>query len=482
MTVKELEERTGMPRANIRFYESEGLIRPRRLDNGYRDYSEEDAAALEKIKLLRELHLDIDTIRLVQKGELSLEQALFSLRTRLEGDKVLLDRAVEVCRELERSGTEYAALEPRPWLARLEAPAVSRPGVEPPPPRPEPLWWQGKERACDHPYMRYFARMADLGIYSLIVYLISFLAFRTQALTQLGTVGEWLLNTALLGAMLLAEPFWLHYWGWTPGKWLFGLKVRNENGEKLTLEEGFRRVGGVFRTGYGFNLPIYNLYRFWKCFKEEWDCPWDAEEGLVYLKDERRFGTLIFLVWEAAYFAAVALGLAYTYAPIHTGPLTTAQYCENVNHALKVRLNSDRRLDSAGNWVEPDRPAGSFVVDLGGTEGPFFTIEEENGAVRTVTLTETGNGNVIYQSTSLYQIAAIALEGAVEGGWPLNHGDFADEMEDRWEGFAMETDTLRVVQTIERQGYEGMGQVLVAVEGKTQSYTKTVTITVLGSD
>ena len=78
MTIKELEERTGMPRANIRYYEEQELIFPQRLPNGYRDYSEEDANTLEKIKLLRQLHLDIDTIRMVQQGTLTLEQALFN--------------------------------------------------------------------------------------------------------------------------------------------------------------------------------------------------------------------------------------------------------------------------------------------------------------------------------------------------------------------------------------------------------------------
>ena len=31
MTIKELEQRTGMPRANIRYYEEEGLLSPRLL-------------------------------------------------------------------------------------------------------------------------------------------------------------------------------------------------------------------------------------------------------------------------------------------------------------------------------------------------------------------------------------------------------------------------------------------------------------------
>lgn len=53
MTIKEVEERTGLARANIRFYEEEGLICPLRLANGYRDYSEEDQKTLLKIKLPR---------------------------------------------------------------------------------------------------------------------------------------------------------------------------------------------------------------------------------------------------------------------------------------------------------------------------------------------------------------------------------------------------------------------------------------------
>ena len=36
MTIKELEERTGMTRANIRYYEQEGLLAPARKENGYR--------------------------------------------------------------------------------------------------------------------------------------------------------------------------------------------------------------------------------------------------------------------------------------------------------------------------------------------------------------------------------------------------------------------------------------------------------------
>ena len=42
MTIKQLEQELEIPRATIRFYEKEKLIAPKRSDNSYREYSEED--------------------------------------------------------------------------------------------------------------------------------------------------------------------------------------------------------------------------------------------------------------------------------------------------------------------------------------------------------------------------------------------------------------------------------------------------------
>lgn len=56
MTIQEVEKLAGMTRANIRFYEKEGLITPERNEaNNYRAYSNRDVEALRKIKYLRML-------------------------------------------------------------------------------------------------------------------------------------------------------------------------------------------------------------------------------------------------------------------------------------------------------------------------------------------------------------------------------------------------------------------------------------------
>ena len=53
MTIKDVEERTGLSRSNIRFYEKEKLIEPSRNEsNGYRDYSKNDVENIKKIAYL----------------------------------------------------------------------------------------------------------------------------------------------------------------------------------------------------------------------------------------------------------------------------------------------------------------------------------------------------------------------------------------------------------------------------------------------
>lgn len=40
MLIRDLEQKTGLDRATIRYYEKEGFLKPVRRENGYRTYSE----------------------------------------------------------------------------------------------------------------------------------------------------------------------------------------------------------------------------------------------------------------------------------------------------------------------------------------------------------------------------------------------------------------------------------------------------------
>lgn len=78
MRVNEVEELLQISRANIRYYEKEGLLHPKRSSNGYRCYSEEDVAVLKEIIIFRKLGLSLAQIRDVQEGKVSVSEALSS--------------------------------------------------------------------------------------------------------------------------------------------------------------------------------------------------------------------------------------------------------------------------------------------------------------------------------------------------------------------------------------------------------------------
>lgn len=77
MTIKDVEKLVGITKANIRYYENEGLISPKRNDtNNYRDYSEQDVEQLERIKVLRVLGVPISDIRELKDGKATLDNVM----------------------------------------------------------------------------------------------------------------------------------------------------------------------------------------------------------------------------------------------------------------------------------------------------------------------------------------------------------------------------------------------------------------------
>ena len=86
MTIQEVEERTGLTRSNIRYYEKEGLFSPKRdKENGYRNYSEGDVETIRRIAFLRTLGISVEEIRKIIAGKLSLCQTVERQSRKLQG-------------------------------------------------------------------------------------------------------------------------------------------------------------------------------------------------------------------------------------------------------------------------------------------------------------------------------------------------------------------------------------------------------------
>ncbi len=122
MKINEVEQRVGITKKNIRFYEQQLLLNPKRnSENGYRDYTEEDVKTLEKIKLLRKLSIPIEEIRRIQNGDLILEDALHRQVIVLEREKKSLEETIRLCRALGEEQCQYQSFPPENYLERMEA-------------------------------------------------------------------------------------------------------------------------------------------------------------------------------------------------------------------------------------------------------------------------------------------------------------------------------------------------------------------------
>ena len=125
MTIKEIETLSGLPRANIRYYEAEGLITPRRAENGYRDYSQADADTLLRIKLLRALGLTIEQLKTLACGEAALDAVLAERLQAMQQEQHALGRAEQVAEQLRQAKVDYQTLDAEPTITSQAASARS---------------------------------------------------------------------------------------------------------------------------------------------------------------------------------------------------------------------------------------------------------------------------------------------------------------------------------------------------------------------
>lgn len=121
MKINEVEALVGVTKKNIRFYEAEGLLTPRRnQDNGYRDYGEPDVETLRRIKLLRKLGVPIEEIRRIQSGRLTVADAMRRHQVALDREAENLRQARTVCGQMAELDCPLDALDAAGLLERME--------------------------------------------------------------------------------------------------------------------------------------------------------------------------------------------------------------------------------------------------------------------------------------------------------------------------------------------------------------------------
>ena len=120
LKINEVEALVGITKKNIRFYEAEGLLAPRRnRDNGYRDYGEAEVETLRRIKLLRKLGVPLEDIRQMLSGAHTVGDGMRRHLVTLERERQNLDAAARLCGELADCQERLADLDAAALLEQM---------------------------------------------------------------------------------------------------------------------------------------------------------------------------------------------------------------------------------------------------------------------------------------------------------------------------------------------------------------------------
>lgn len=368
MLIQDVERRTGLDRATIRFYEKENLVVPIREDNGYRTYQEHDVELLLKIKLLRQLGVSLFKIKSLQQGSedfsVILAEQIEMLENRIQDDT----RARLVCIEMQKDGAQYADLNVHHYLQILSsAPqSISRTFSEP------------LERES-HPWRRYFARYLDYRVIGAIfnIFIIVILRIRpfdSDAITILSYVA----NFAAVPILSIL----LHYWGTTPGKWAMGIRLESIHGGKLSGGEALYREGKILWHGLGFFVPILEVWREYRSYQQEKNGiaqSWNEDTEIIYETWSVRRKCMAALIFIVSFSLSVFAGCD-TMMPTYRGNgVTLSEFAENFNDYASVPYAQNSIiLGDDGTWVKiieesPDEKRPEFIYKL-----------DDNGNIREI--------------------------------------------------------------------------------------------------
>lgn len=326
-----------------------------------------------------------------------------------------------------------------------------------------------------HPWRRYFARHIDLMFYGIIWTFIELFILRLG--TEQG-VGQNLMSLLIsIGLMLLIEPILLMTAGTTLGKWLFGLRVRDLNGDKLSHREGFERTWSIIKVGMGFGIPFYTLYRSYKSYstcKDRRLCEWELDYSYK-IKDTKVWRIIAYIIAFAVIIGITMLAVTYSRLPVNKGRLTAEAFYENYNDMMKYNdIDYGYVLNSNGEWVEAHSDSSTITIHLTEPVEPSFQLVELDGDIKEVTMTiESKDVQWVWGYGDYIYLAYMSYVGAQKGINPIRIIDreLADLIDTGNESFSVIREDIIITSEVTYEGYEDAGSMLIAKDDQDQTYT-----------
>ncbi len=305
------------------------------------------------------------------------------------------------------------------------------------------------ESTYPRPFVRYFARAFDMMICLLISDLIFCSAFKVNPLMSTNLMMPWMYLSYAL--MLCIEPLFLHFFGTTPGKFIFGIRLLSHDGGKLSVSEAYRRSFRLFRFGYGFLIPFYNFFRM---IKSMTDCrigivlPWDMgikieKKQSIALPRVAAFIAFTFLISSLQLIVDMSFAM-----PPNKGAITEDQFYSNCAYIAKY--NSLKPTASSDPYYEVTTVDGEVVsVTMTITEDDI--LESVAGVAGMARNTEAR----IYNHYNEMYIVFMAFAGAQPNAdvISLNYGAVPTQLANALKSFSFEYAGLKITNIVIYEGY-----------------------------
>ena len=112
-----------------------------------------------------------------------------------------------------------------------------------------------------HPWRRYFARFVDtmffaIPIYYIVLIFVEYIIPDTPQFLDMTLPERYSDYVVMCAIWLPLEAMCITYFGATPGKWLFGIRVMDKSGSRLSFGLAMQRTLYILLVGEGLRIPI----------------------------------------------------------------------------------------------------------------------------------------------------------------------------------------------------------------------------------
>lgn len=305
------------------------------------------------------------------------------------------------------------------------------------------------------PLRRFFARILDYYFYSSLWSVFLILVTKINV-SQVGVLGD-LLQVFLTVIMIrFIEPLLLCLFGTTLGKWILGIRILDEDGNKLTYKVASERTSEMLWKGVGCHIPVFDLIRMWKSYKQYQYCnlDWECDSSII-VKDDGTWRIFAYCGTGIAIFAGVFVTMLVPHIPKHRGDITVSQFQENYEH-----FNKYYGISADEWWKEETESPYIVVVDVEEDMiKPEVTFIEEDGIMKGLSMElECKDAQDTYMATYQDEMVLSMLSFVcAQEEYHVFHQTWDDILKFSeimpYEEYVFEKYDVKVTRTVECQGW-----------------------------